>query len=141
MTHFVLEIPGEPVPKLRARSGRDGRWYTPRKAVAAQEAIAKEADLAHRKPLLTGPIRLVMHFTFAPPKSWSRKNRAAAFEGEIPHTVKPDLDNLIKLVKDALSKIVYHDDKQIVELEAFKSYGNPSTTITVRELMPLRAAA
>ena len=34
--------------------------------------------------------------------------------------MKPDLDNLVKLVKDALQGLAYKDDKQVVVLHAYK---------------------
>ena len=49
------------------------------------------------------------------PKSFSKKKHAAAAEGTILPTTKPDLDNYIKGIKDALSSIVWHDDNQVVE--------------------------
>ncbi len=39
------------------------------------------------------------------------------------HTGKPDLDNLVKAMKDGLKGIAYKDDKQVVFTEAGKEYG------------------
>lgn len=47
-----------------------------------------------------------------------------------------DLSNYIKLIEDACNKIVYHDDKQIVAIHAYKSVksdGNPRTEIRFEE--------
>ena len=38
----------------------------------------------------------------------------------IPDNKKPDLDNLAKLIKDALEGVAHHDDKQVVVLHAYK---------------------
>jgi len=38
------------------------------------------------------------------------------------HTKKPDLDNLIKLIKDACNKIIWKDDAQVVSIFAEKVY-------------------
>lgn len=38
-----------------------------------------------------------------------------------PNTVKPDLDNVVKLVLDALNGYAWHDDCQVDHIEAFKS--------------------
>jgi Holliday junction resolvase RusA-like endonuclease len=49
------------------------------------------------------------------------------------HTSRPDLDNLIKTVLDALNGIAYTDDKQIVRLGATKAYGtDPKILISIR---------
>lgn len=43
--------------------------------------------------------------------------------GDIFPTKKPDMDNIGKLVCDALNDIVFEDDVQIVRLNARKIYG------------------
>lgn len=48
------------------------------------------------------------------PESWSKKKRAAML-GE-PHRQKPDLDNLIKALGDAL----HEDDSHVAEIHARK---------------------
>jgi hypothetical protein len=51
---------------------------------------------------------------------------------ENDHDVKPDLSNLIKFYEDCANGILFHDDKQIVELKSKKKYSlNPRTVITV----------
>ena len=39
--------------------------------------------------------------------------------------VRPDLDNYVKAIKDALNEVCYHDDSQIVNLIARKRYVEP----------------
>ena len=47
-------------------------------------------------------------------------------------TSKPDLDNFLKLFLDAMNKVVYMDDSQIVEIFATKVYSKyPCTVINV----------
>ena len=51
----------------------------------------------------------------------------------IIHTKKPDLDNLIKFVKDCANGILWHDDSQVVTIEAAKLYSEePETRILLR---------
>lgn len=46
---------------------------------------------------------------------------------------KPDLDNLVKALKDALTGIVWKDDAQIVSLCARKTYGDrPAIYVKVK---------
>lgn len=37
---------------------------------------------------------------------------------------KPDIDNIAKLVLDAMNKFAFKDDTQITKLEVEKKYGN-----------------
>lgn len=43
----------------------------------------------------------------------------------VPHTKKPDLDKLVRSVKDALSKVVWRDDALVIEIAARKRYASP----------------
>ena len=98
----TLIIPGEPVPKYRPRFVKaSGRAYPVRKCREAEQAIAWAAR-AFRAILHTGPVGLTIRF-------YCSKHRRGR---------KPDLDNLIKLVKDGLNQVVYEDDSQVVSLYA-----------------------
>lgn len=55
-----------------------------------------------------GPLRMSVSFFLPRPKSVSANRRPYPI-------VKPDLDNLLKAVKDALSGVFYKDDRQVVE--------------------------
>lgn len=73
------------------------------------------------------PTELTVSFYFSRPPSVPKKR--------IAHVVKPDLDKLVRAVKDALKGIVYHDDSQVVRIKAGKDYGSPERTeITVKAL-------
>ena len=50
-------------------------------------------------------------------------------------TKKPDIDNAIKAIADALNGVAYYDDSQIVYIEATKHYAEkPQTVVTLWEL-------
>ena len=58
--------------------------------------------------------------------------REAAIAGDIPAVSKPDGDNFAKIVGDALNKIVWADDSQIVMWQIFKSYSaTPGMRVSV----------
>ena len=63
------------------------------------------------------PISLVLSFSFIRPKSVSEKKRPY-------HTVKPDLDKLIRAVLDSLTNVAYKDDCQVVRIDAEKMYSD-----------------
>lgn len=43
-------------------------------------------------------------------------------DGELLPSKKPDIDNIVKAVLDALNKVAYRDDTQVVELQVRKQY-------------------
>ena len=70
------------------------------------------------------------------PKSKSKKWRAAAMRGQERPTKKPDTDNIFKLVTDALSGVIYADDKQIVSCRVQKWYSEePRTEVKITEVI------
>lgn len=126
-----FHIPGTPVPKGRPRSTRTGRHYTPTKTREAEANVvaAWTSQTGGTWTPHDGPVELTIYAFFAVPKSWSKKRRnAAAF-----HTSRPDLDNLVKLIKDALNGHAYVDDSAVVKMTASKNYTllEPSTLVTL----------
>lgn len=71
------------------------------------------------EPPYAGPLYLEVHFHFLKAKSWSKRQADEAYH----HVYKPDLDNLIKLVKDSLNKKVWVDDAQVAVMVSSKTYG------------------
>ena len=68
------------------------------------------------------------------PKSTSKKNRQQMIDGVIRPTVKPDWDNIGKLIADALNKVAYDDDKCIVDSQVRKFYSeHPRTVVILQE--------
>lgn len=57
-------------------------------------------------------------FVMPMPQSWSKKKKEAMMNK--PHQQRPDLDNLIKAVLDALCK----EDKHIHKIQAMKIWGS-----------------
>lgn len=50
-------------------------------------------------------------------------------------TKKPDLDNIMKCVTDALNEIAYQDDKQIVSASIEKYYSEePRVEVAIMEI-------
>jgi Holliday junction resolvase RusA-like endonuclease len=81
---------------------------------------------------LDGPVRLMVSANFEHPTTWSRakRNRTAFC------TSKPDHDNILKVVSDALNSLAWKDDQQIVASQIVKHYRTdipPCLCITVTE--------
>lgn len=120
-------IPMKPVAKGRPRVTRRGITYTPKKTADAERVIAVSARFAMKaidqhEPL-EGPLVMKVEFILKPPGGWSKKKKEQALRGIILPTGRPDTKNYYALVEDALNGICYHDDSQIVRLEATKRYG------------------
>lgn len=130
---IAFTIPGEPCAKQRPRFVRaTGRAFTPAKTERYEGIIADHASRAMEGVApVGGPVRIAIRATYLHPASWSKKKRA---ETEWK-TSKPDADNIAKIVKDALNKIVFNDDAQVVDMHVQKKYGAVAgLTIYVEEI-------
>jgi Holliday junction resolvase RusA-like endonuclease len=57
-------------------------------------------------------------------------------DGIVRPTKKPDFDNIGKIICDALNKIAYDDDSQIVEANIYKVYADiPRVEVTLTEVV------
>lgn len=129
MVCITLMVDGKPQAKGRPRFTGTGRAYTPERTRTAEEIMQGEMRQACPAPL-EGPLELGISFRFRRPQNWSRAKREAIDDGlEVWHTGRPDLDNLIKLVKDAGNGVLWRDDAQIVRLEADKIYAAKDETV------------
>ncbi len=68
-------------------------------------------------------IAVELIFTYQPNVSESKKKAKLMVDNEQAHTVKVDLDNLIKMMLDRSNGILYPDDCYIYKLSAVKKYG------------------
>ena len=129
-----LVIPVQPIPKGRPRFGK-GHAYTPEKKRDYEQIVSLIARTAIKRPL-TGAVRLEISLYLQTPKSWSNRKIKAAEIGDVRPTTKPDIDNLVKAVLDALNDgIGYVDDKQIVEMHCYEYYSEtPRTEIRLEEI-------
>ena len=129
-----IEIPLEPHGQMRAKvSARGGfaKVYKCAKQRDREEKFIAFLLQQWTKPPLSGPIGLELIFEFTPPKSASKKTKAAMLAGEIHHTTKPDLDNLEKFVKDCFNEIVWLDDRQVWFCVKQKRYGERNRVVAV----------
>ena len=113
-------IPGDPVPKQRPRVTKRGITYTPKKT-ADYERLIRECYSGeyYEKDI---PLKMIIRCYFRIPDSWPKKKKEQALENKIFVTKRPDIDNLAKIIQDALNGKAYYDDSQIVELSIKKEY-------------------
>ena len=84
--------------------------------VAQGASAALNALPAADRAMLPHGVRLTLAFYLPRPKSLHKRG---VF---VPHCVAPDVDKLARAVLDALSTVLYRDDRQITELIAGKYY-------------------
>lgn len=124
----TLFVPGKVTGKGRPRFARMGnfvRTYTPKETENVEGIIRTMfAAKVGGVPPSEDPVALKVTATIAPPQSWPNWKREAALANRIEPTTKPDLDNIVKLVKDALNKVAWQDDAQVTSIDACKVYGS-----------------
>lgn len=135
MSIHTLEVEGYVVAKARPRmTTANGKVhaYTPRTTAEAEHYIAK-AWRETGTPALRGPVELMVRVTLQRPRGHFGKRGLRPTAPLFPVT-RPDLDNYLKTVLDALNKVAWLDDSQVITACAAKVYG-PSDcwTITVEE--------
>ena len=101
-----------------------GRAYTPQDTLDYENLVKNiyGYQVVHKfpddKPLF---IRVKAYFPI--PKATSKKKRIQMLNGEIRPTVKPDGDNILKIICDALNTIAFSDDKVLIDKHVEKWYG------------------
>ena len=127
-------VPGEPQGKARARTylpkgSKKFRSVTPDKTRLYEVKIRNAFLRTWNKnevPFPKGkPVRICVTAYYRPASSTSKRKLAQMQAGLLRPVKKPDLDNVIKSVCDALNRYAYYDDAQITSIECSKAYGIP----------------
>ena len=126
MSTFRIQftIPGPPKGKARARHTKGGFTYTPEETVQYENLAKTCCHNVMTCPPVQGMVQVGIIAYYPIPKSASKKKRAGMESGKLRPIVKPDLDNVMKVVCDALNQIAYRDDSQIVAASLVKMYSN-----------------
>lgn len=121
---FLVE--GKPQGKGRPRfSMKTKRVYTPEKTINYERQIREAYSKAGGKLFPEQCyIRVTVDAYFKIPKSYTKGKRLACTHNIARPDKKPDMDNILKVVMDALNKVAYVDDKQVVEVRCRKWYSN-----------------
>lgn len=116
--HLVLE--GQPGTKGRPRfNSRTGQVYTPQKTADTEQAMAWQIKASHQALILDESTAFGVRLLFA-----------------ITSRQRKDIDNMVKLVFDACTGIVWADDSQVIELIAHvvKDSERPLTELVIYSL-------
>mgnify|MGYP004529433155 FL=1 len=122
-----FNVYGEPFAKQRPRATRKGRYitvYTPRETKLYEAKVLKAYNEIYNGKQLDGDLTVNIDGKFGIPKSTSKVKADKMLSGEIPHTKKPDCDNMAKVCLDALNGVAYPDDAIINRLSATKEYSD-----------------
>ncbi|MBY0122185.1 RusA family crossover junction endodeoxyribonuclease [Bacillus sp. S/N-304-OC-R1] len=137
MIHFTVY--GEPVAQGRPRASTINgrvRMYDPAKSKDFKKYVKLVASQHRPVQLITGPVVMKVKIFKPSLKSFSKKKTAAAERGELRPLTKPDVDNYVKGIKDALKSVVWKDDSQVVDLHISKWYSEtPRIEVTITELV------
>ena len=128
-------IYGQPVAKGRPKFS--GHVYTPPKTKEYEENV-KALFLSNFGMLpfnKDAKLCVEIYAWYQIPKSKPKQVKENMRLEIIRPTVKPDLDNVIKIIMDALNGVAYPDDKQVVEIHAIKRYSDdPCVTVMIEEI-------
>ena len=143
MPDIAFTIPGIPVaqPRQRHRVVSAGNRvfatnYTPRKdpVNSFKAAAMYAAQQAYDGPPLDGPVKVSVVFAMPRPARLVWKKRPMPRE---MHVGKPDIENLVKSLLDAMTGILWRDDAQVCSLNAFKVIAageeSPHVALVVQE--------
>lgn len=135
--HFI--VPGKPMGKQRPKATSRGRYtkvYTPKETISYENLVIAmfRQTYPNAKPL-EGEVRGFIRAFYPIPLSTSKKRKQAMLDGSIRPQVKPDLDNIEKIIYDALNGIAYTDDSHITEMSISKHYSDsPRVEVIIKEV-------
>jgi Holliday junction resolvase RusA-like endonuclease len=128
-------IPGPPHGKERPRLTKTGHAYTPAKTKEYEIRGKKEYIAQCGGKLLFGSLVMKILAYYPIPKSATKTQKEQMQCSIIRPTVKPDADNICKIVADLLNGMAYDDDSQLVFVSVAKYYSdNPRVEVAVCEL-------
>ena len=135
MRSTTFEVIGRVFGKARPRFTRDGHAFTPTSTRVYERAVRQAYEAAGGE-LLDGAVHIDIEAVAELQKSATKKQKAARLQGDELAMTKPDIDNVCKLVLDALNGVAYADDRCVVSVRLIKGRyeTEPRLIVRVREL-------
>ena len=142
MTARRFSVLGLPAPQGSKKHVGGGRMVESSKRVKPWRRDVAAAYVDHDfGDMLDGPVSVTVNFYLPRPKShYGTGRNAGALKPSAPaeHLTMPDLDKLQRAVGDALTRLAWRDDSQIVAWHAYKHYATTDhpvgAQITIQEL-------
>ena len=133
--YFVVD--GKPQGKARART-----FYNPKlgrvQSMTPENTVLYENQIKHCYAQQAGarwfnkePLAMCITAFYPIPKSTTKKDRQLICSGKLFPTKKPDIDNIAKVICDALNGVAYGDDTQIIKLSILKAYTEEQPRVQV----------
>lgn len=121
---YEFEVPGKIFGKARPRlNSYTGVVYTPTKTKDYEELIRQYFLIKNPGArTLESRVSVEIKAYFKIPSSASKNEKEEMLENKISPVKKPDIDNVVKIVLDALNKFVILDDIQVTKLTVEKEY-------------------
>ena len=133
---YEFEVPGKVTGKGRPRvNTQTAIAYTPTKTKEYEDLVKQYFIVKYRriKPL-EGRIAITIKAYFGVPKNTSKRQKEKMLKNDISPIKKPDIDNIAKIILDALNKLAFQDDSQIIKLNIEKAYAEePKVYIKIEE--------
>lgn len=131
---YEFEVPSKIIGKGRPRLNTyTGIVYTPTKTKDYETLIEQYFVMKYpRYKTIEGRAKVSIKAFFEIPKSTTKVQKAGMMENKISPVKKPDIDNIVKVVLDAMNKFAFKDDTQIVKLEVEKIYTSDEEKLVIQ---------
>lgn len=122
---YEFEVVGDIKGKARPRMNTlTGATYTPNNTKDYENLIRQYFKIKYPRYIpFENRVSVNIKAYFKILKNTSKKSAELMLNGMISPTKKPDIDNITKVVLDALNKMAFKDDNQITRLNVEKFYG------------------
>ena len=121
---YEFEIPGKIIGKGRPRlNSYTGAVYTPTRTKDYENLVMQYFMIKYPKfKQLEGRVSVEIVANFEVPKSTKKQDKILMLGNKINPIKKPDIDNIVKIILDAMNEIAFKDDTQITKLNVEKKY-------------------
>ena len=121
---YEFEVPGKIIGKGRPRlNSYTGQVYTPTRTKDYENLIIQYFMLKYpRFKPFEGRVSVEITANFEVPKSTKKSDKELMLENKINPLKKPDIDNIVKIILDAMNECAFKDDTQITKLAVEKKY-------------------
>lgn len=134
MIKYEFTVHGRPQGKGRPRFTRAGRVYTDEKTTRYERTVR---SIFRKKYGMDAMIPKGYHIVveiganFKVSNSDSKSARSAKLTGKIPAAIKPDADNITKIILDALNGEAWGDDADVTSIHTVKRYSARESCVDV----------